>query len=266
MKKKVVSALSGLALLVSNACAKIDYTKVETIVSNKISAINEQCEDKKYDNNLACAKDSIKEAYKSVYPIVRLDFNKGDAEPEYGEGSGLLLEGGYVLTAYHIIEPEDKNKMTVSYIMINDNPYRLEKIVGDEATDFMILKVAEDAPGANPYKLGIGDSDKIAVGNAAYLVGNSYGFGINAREGIISQIGFNPGQKSFDEDFAISCGGNTGDSGGPVFALMDGKLELVGVMVTVVPRANDLAYARSINTILKKLKGIAPNMDLPLKR
>ena len=83
------------------------------------------------------------------------------------------------------------------------------------------------------------------------------------REGIISQLEYD---NFLEEDFAVSCGGNYGDSGGPIFALRDGKIELVGIMTMVVPNANKLAYARSINTILAYLEKLMQKENIPIKK
>ena len=263
MKKITATAISGLALLVSNSCANVGSARVA--IQNH--AESHQCQDSKYDNSVICLKDDLGEAYKSVYQISTITNSKDASKNEaidLIEGSGMLLEGGYLLTAYHITNPQmDNNHESRTYLQAGKELYALEQVAGDKDLDFMIMKLTEELPNPHPYKHKTGNASELRIGDAAYIIGNAHGFGINMREGIISQLEYD---NFLEEDFAVSCGGNYGDSGGPIFALRDGKIELVGIMTMVVPNANKLAYARSINTILAYLEKLMQKENIPIKK
>ena len=143
-------------------------------------------------------------------------------------GTGFVIsEDGYVLTNYHVIEYAHKYNYAVK-VMMHDGTAHEATIVGvEQDNDLAVLKI--DAAGLTGAVLG--DSDAIAVGDAAYAVGNPLGEleftmtsgTISALDRLITTDSSSPAINMFQIDAAV----NSGNSGGPVY---NAEGEVIGVV------------------------------------
>lgn len=271
MKSKIFSALTGLALLVGTGSCSMSAAELhERELQKKVLSTYEQCFDGQYDNGTRCLEIDLEEAVKGVYPLSTAliqEIDGGGRILSYGGGTGILFEEGYLLTAYHVAHRERAaDQQTLVYLNAPESRFFLEEVAGDKGKDFSLLKIVGMVPDIETYKSGIGNSDDLKMGNVTYLFGNAVGKGLALREGIVSRTDFNyapPGY--FYEDLGVSNGSVNGDSGGPVFALRDGNVELIGILVTGV-RGARLDNLIGINTILEKLEELMPGEEIPIKR
>lgn len=197
------------------------------------------CNDHKYDYSTYCLNTDLEELSKSVYKI----FSQKEGKTQH-TGTALLLGGRYVLTVNHIADSD----MEVS-LKFGDLDIPLEEIVRDPGKDFMLLKVKNQGetinkaltPYLHEYTGSIRNSKNLKLGNIVYLFGNTLDLGIHVRQGIVSQKDKNGLMKLTVSAESISTGAAVGDSGGPVFALRDGDLVLVG-MSSMITRVNSVSY------------------------
>ena len=262
MKKKIVSALSGLALIISmnTGCATTRHQQI----NRKVNGSFEYCIDKKYDPDKRCLEDDIETAFQSVYPLkvdIILMVKGEEVIIDSGSGTGLLLEGGYLLTAYHVGRPNQPEKLPKKPIKLfsrlylqgpEGREYLLTEVASDRKADLFLAKAPANMPNFPAYQHKIGNSDELKIGDMTYLIGNALDGGINMREGAISQL--NGETLTGHRGFGISNPGNLGDSGGPVIALRDGKIELVGILINLAEEGDNLSYAVGINDAVDKLK------------
>ena len=143
-------------------------------------------------------------------------------------GTGFLIsEDGYVLTNYHVIEYAHKYNYAVKVMMHDGTAYEATIVGVEQDNDLAVLKIG--AAGLSCATLG--DSDAIAVGDAAYAVGNPLGEleftmtsgTISALDRMITTDSASPAINMFQVDAAV----NSGNSGGPVYNA-DG--EVIGVV------------------------------------
>ncbi len=280
MKKKLVSALSGLALIVSmNTSTGCVTTSRTTNISPQNYAL---CTDGKYDSDAVCLEDSLEETFKSVYQlkvdVVAVTPAGAESTIASGAGTGLLLKGGYVLTAYHLghvsseklkeeglpnLDPNAKFLARLYLQAENGREYLLTDVVGNQKLDALISKAPKNMPKLHEYPYAIGNTNDLSVGNITYSMGNASDLGVGVAEGVVSQVTIDPRvKKEFGEKFRTSNPINRGDSGGPIFAVRDGKIELIGVMVAGINETESLNYDVKINDIIKmagpKAKNIFP--------
>ncbi len=143
-----------------------------------------------------------------------------------GAGSGVIIDkDGYIITNNHVIE--NSKKITVK--LRNGNEYTAKLVGADADQDIALIKI-EPKSSENLTVAVLGDSDKLAVGDKAVVIGNPLGeLGGTVTDGIVSAL---DRQLSFDgktmnlmqTDAAI----NPGNSGGGLF---DGQGNLVGIIV-----------------------------------
>ena len=143
-------------------------------------------------------------------------------------GTGFVISAdGYILTNYHVIEYAHKYNYSIRIMMHDGTAYDALIIGVEPYNDLAVLKI--EAAGLAYAQLG--DSDSIAVGDAAYAVGNPLGEldftmtsgTISALDRLITSDSSSPAINMFQIDAAV----NSGNSGGPVYNA-DG--EVIGVV------------------------------------
>ncbi len=139
-------------------------------------------------------------------------------------GTGFVVEGGYIITNWHVIENAEK----VEVFFENERiPYLVTIIGFDKAIDIAVLKPGDDFPtGIIPLEWR---SKSLRQGEEVWAVGHPLGFTYSITKGIVShldrRIG-SPWQPTIQVDAAI----NQGNSGGPLLD-MDGKVVGINVML-----------------------------------
>lgn len=203
--------------------------------------------------------DSTKEAVVFVintpYPDVKMSgparpFKKLDPDtlpdlPEIGPnrdrqhmGTGFIVEGGYIITNWHVIENAKEIEV---YFENSAKPYDVELIASDKEIDIAILKPGKDFPDVAPLQWR---STKIRQGEEVFAVGHPLGFMWSVTKGIISHLDrriASPWQPTIQTDAAI----NQGNSGGPLLD-MDGKVLAINVMI-IAPSGGFQGIALSID-------------------
>ena len=163
---------------------------------------------------------------------------------EQGQGSGVIIDNGIVLTNAHVVNQSEK-----LIVGLQDGRKFSGKVLGqDMLTDLAVIKLKGEGPWP---KATLGNSDQIKVGDWAIAVGNPYGLENTVTLGIISNLNRNVSQlgiydKKIDliqTDAAI----NPGNSGGP---LLNSKGEVIGIntLIRSGPGAG-LSFAIPINKV-----------------
>nr|WP_314074621.1 Do family serine endopeptidase [uncultured Roseococcus sp.] len=151
----------------------------------------------------------------------------GDQQQQRGGralGSGFVVKAdGTIVTNNHVVR--DAGTVTVT---LEDGRELPARVVGRDArTDIAVLKVEAGAP--LPF-LELGDSAHARVGDWVVAMGNPFGLGGTVTTGVVSARGRNIGQGPYDDFLQIDASINSGNSGGPLFAL-DGSV--IGVNTAI---------------------------------
>lgn len=155
-----------------------------------------------------------------------------------GAGSGVIIDSdGYIVTNHHVIENANKIKVKLR----NGNEYEAKLIGSDSDKDVALIKINPKSDEHLTIAV-LGDSDKLAVGDKAVVIGNPLGqLGGTVTDGIISALDRHvqfedKTMNLMQTDAAI----NPGNSGGGLF---DGQGNLVGI---IVAKANNTGSTSSI--------------------
>ncbi len=162
---------------------------------------------------------------------------------ERGQGSGVVIDAGLVLTNAHVVERVDEVVITLA-----DGRQLDGTVVGaDPVTDLAVVRL-EDAP-RDLKAAPLGNSEALEVGDWAIALGSPYGLERTVTLGIISSLHRNINSLGFADkrldliqtDAAI----NPGNSGGP---LINAAGEVIGIntLVRSGPGAG-LGFAIPIN-------------------
>lgn len=165
------------------------------------------------------------------YPFMEDPFFRdffGDRMPQQqpprraeGLGSGVIVSpDGYIITNYHVVDGALEIR-----VELTDNRTFTAKLVGsDQPSDLAVLKIdATSMP-----VLGLGNSDRVRVGDVVLAIGNPLGIGQTVTSGIISAKGRATGLSdgSFEDFLQTDAAINRGNSGG---ALVNTNGELIGI-------------------------------------
>ena len=163
---------------------------------------------------------------------------------EQGQGSGVIIDNGIVLTNAHVVNQSEK-----LIVGLQDGRKFSGKVLGqDMLTDLAVIRLN----GKGPWpKASLGDSDEIKVGDWAIAVGNPYGLENTVTLGIISNLNRNVSQLGiYDKKINLiqtDAAINPGNSGGP---LLNSKGEVIGIntLIRSGPGAG-LSFAIPINKV-----------------
>ena len=164
-------------------------------------------------------------------------FGQGQIVENESSGSGILVNKDdnylYVATNNHVVEGS-----TALTVQFSDGTTASATVRGtDPSDDLAVVQVAlsdlsEDT--LNTIKIAtIGDSDQLAVGEAAIAIGNALGYGQSVTTGVISALGREvtiqdetTGESISNSLIQTDAAINPGNSGG---ALLNVKGEVVGI-------------------------------------
>ncbi len=199
-------------------------------------------------------------------------------------GSGVILKKSekeqkfLLLTARHVVdtptlppEKKDEEGRTISLakitkhkiLMVTSETDRPVTAHGIELTHLCISREAdvaflegkstseEEHRGFSVAPL-LGNSDDLAQGQIIYLVGFPFNLTKIYSSGIVLSRG-SPYQSWDDTNFYTNATSNPGNSGGPLYALRDGKPELVGIMSWRIVGGEGLHGAVQIKYVKKLL-------------
>ena len=167
-------------------------------------------------------------------------------------GSGFIIDGdGSILTNNHVVENASKIVVKLS----DDQEYEAKVIGRDPITDIAIIKI--NATTSLPAA-GLGDSDKLEVGEWVVAIGNPFGLDSTVTSGIVSAKGRHIGQGPYDNFIQTDASINPGNSGGPLINL---RGEVIGINTAIFSRTGGnigIGFAIPINLVkelLPQLRG-----------
>ncbi len=194
------------------------------------------------------------EVYKTLSPGVAfittsaqsVNYYGEEAERESGNGSGSVIDNqGHILTNFHVVE--GASKLTVSFG--GEKVYPARFIGGDPDTDLAVIKI--EPPREGLTVIGLGDSDRLAVGQKVLAIGNPFGLDRTLTTGVISGLqrpirarNGRPIDAAIQTDASI----NPGNSGGP---LLDKFGKMIGINSQILSRSGGsvgVGFAIPVNT------------------
>ncbi|MDA2928093.1 trypsin-like peptidase domain-containing protein [Acidobacteria bacterium AH-259-G07] len=192
------------------------------------------------------------ELYRKVLPTVVTIFTlqkiitREGEQKQRGVGSGVLISPEcHVLTAAHVVEDAEQ----ISVKTHDGKSRRAELVYSESSADIALLRLLTPAPELKHATLG--DSDRLAVGQMAYVVGAPFGLENSFSVGHIS--GFREFNRLYDgtilaEFIQTDAAINSGNSGGPVF---NSKGEVIGIASLILSRSGGfegLGFVVAIDT------------------
>ena len=171
-------------------------------------------------------------------------------QPKTGLGSGVIVDNkGNIITNHHVIEKADKIEIALA-----DGRKAGARIVGtDPETDLAVLQV--NLTGLN--KIIFGESKSVFVGDTVLAIGNPFGVGQTATQGIISGLGRNKlNINTFENFIQTDAAINPGNSGG---ALVNSKGHLIGINTAIYSQSGGsvgIGFAIPTSTVEVVLKSI----------
>jgi S1-C subfamily serine protease len=177
------------------------------------------------DNNpVERVAEEMKESVVGVSAMIAMSNSQGVTDyMQYSYGSGVIIEGGYIITNHHVIYGADMVSVTFFDGQVLD-----AQIVGsDDINDIAVLKLSEEREGGLiPAKLGV--SGDLKIGQMAIAIGNPLGEYFNTVTfGAISAL-----DRSLTVDgkamilIQTDAAINSGNSGGP---LLNASGEVIGI-------------------------------------
>ncbi len=155
-------------------------------------------------------------------------FGAPSPRPESAMGTGFVIDReGYILTNNHVVEGAEKIRVRFQ----DDREYNAVLVGRDPKTDIALIKIEDNggAPKDLPY-LGLGDSDKLEVGEWVVAIGNPFGLNHTVTAGIVSAKQRNIGSGPYDEYIQTDASINPGNSGGP---LINSEGEVIGINTAI---------------------------------
>ena len=135
-------------------------------------------------------------------------------------GSGFIVDpSGVIVTNNHVVAGAD-----VIGVTLGDGTFQVATLLGrDEATDLAVLAISAGRP---LPAVQWGDSNKVAVGDEVFAIGDPFGIGRSVTAGIVSATGRDIQEGPFDSFIQTDAAINRGNSGGPLF---DMSAHVIGI-------------------------------------
>ena len=147
-------------------------------------------------------------------------------------GSGVLIsKDGKVITAAHLVNTADHIKVKLS----GGQSVGARVIASAPFADISLLQL--EAVPAEVVVAKLGDSDKVEIGDEAFLVGTPYGLGHTLTAGHISarrKLNKISAEFEVSELFQTDAPINQGNSGGPLFNMAG---EVIGIASHILTRS-----------------------------
>lgn len=197
------------------------------------------------------------EVFRKVAPSVVVIRAKGREVAASGQtrfsetGSGVLIsQDGKVMTAAHVVHAMDE----ISVEFLGGETVKARVVASEPAADLSLLQLERVPPGAKSSPLA--NSDTIRVGDPVIIVGAPYGLSYSLSAGLISaRWKPNTVYKTMPlaEFFQTTATINTGNSGGPMFAMNGEVIGIVSHNISKSGGSEGLGFVVTINTAKKLL-------------
>ena len=223
-------------------------TKNKEILCKKISS-----------SQIAAGQQRAKELHalierKKALPDSALDQPLSSEIAPSGFGSGFLVDGGYVLTCWHVVDGAKR----VS-ILLNGKEQVASVIQKDAANDIAILKVSDGGKGG-----GLNLSAEVKLGEKVFTLGYPHpdlqGSNVKFTTGSISSL---TGIDNSPRYFQISAPLQSGNSGGPLFdehgnlvGIVAAKLDSLATLAMTGDLPQNVNYAIKVDYLLPLLKTV----------
>jgi serine protease Do len=203
---------------------------------------------------------TVEEVFASVHTSVVTLYTEGEtglrdargvAETESSQGSGVLLEGGRILTAAHVVHSADT--VVVQYADGTRVPGR---VVGSVVQGDVALLHVDQPPPAPIRPATLADSDGVRVGSVCFVVGAPRGLTHTLTVGYISarRSRDHPLHDLLDtEHFQTDASINPGNSGGPMFDMNGRVIGIVSFILSNTRESAGLGFAVTSNTARRLL-------------
>ena len=198
------------------------------------------------------AAQTVGETFRQVAPSVVVVRAKGRDVTEAGQvrfsetGSGVLISAdGKIMTAAHVVDTMDE--VAVEFLGGETVPARV--IASEPAADLSLLQIDRVPPGAKVSALA--DSARVQVGDPVVIIGAPYGLAHSLSAGYISaRWAPNTVYKTMPlaEFFQTTATINTGNSGGPMFAMNGDVIGIVSHNISKGGGSEGLGFVVTINT------------------
>ena len=155
--------------------------------------------------------------------------------------------------------PQTIEGLFISCEKVSDTELKVDGIRGaklkshDSTLDYALLELPMN-PKLKPLKTEIGNSNNLEIGDYIHAIGYSLGLEKFVSDGMVSYTSFPQGDKVTDEAFMFTAPISPGNSGGPLFAVSEGELHLVGIAHAYYPSGQQLYIGKKITPILKDIK------------
>ena len=197
------------------------------------------------------------EVFRKVAPSVVVIRAKGHEVAASGQtrfnetGSGVLISpDGKVMTAAHVVHAMDE--ITVEFL--GGETVKARVVASEPAADLSLLQLERVPTGAKSSPLA--NSDPVQVGDPVIIVGAPYGLSYSLSDGLISaRWKPNTVYKTMPlaELFQTTATINTGNSGGPMFAMNGEVIGIVSHNISKSGGSEGLGFVVTINTAKKLL-------------
>jgi S1-C subfamily serine protease len=194
------------------------------------------------------------EVFRQVAPsvvVIRAKGREAGAGRFNETGSGVLVSpDGKVMTAAHVVHTMDE--ITVEFL--GGETVHARVIASEPAADLSLLQLDRVPPGAKVSPLA--DSNPIQVGDPVIIVGAPYGLSYSLSDGLISaRWAPNTAYKTMPlaEFFQTTATINTGNSGGPMFAMNGEVIGIVSHNISKSGGSEGLGFVVTMNTAKKLL-------------
>lgn len=179
---------------------------------------------------------SIASIVRSTLDSVVLIVVLGGSGKESRQGSGFLISpDGKILTNYHVIQDASSAVVKLS----NGAFFPVDGVLAaNKDNDLALIKVT----GKNLPSLGLGDSEKLLVGEHVIAIGSPLGLENTVSDGIVSAVREGSTGQKWIQTTAPASPGN---SGGP---LLNSQGSVIGILAFRVKGGENVNFAVPINT------------------
>ena len=195
---------------------------------------------------------TVRDVFKKVAPSVVVIRARGrdvgtGGQSRFGEtGSGVLVSrDGRVMTAAHVVHSMDE----ISVQFLGGETVSARVVASEPAADLSLLQLERVPPGVTVAAMA--DSNTVEVGDPVIIVGAPYGLAYSLSAGYISaRWPPNTVYKTMPlaEFFQTTATINTGNSGGPMFAMNGQVIGIVSHNISKSGGSEGLGFVVTLNT------------------